>query len=562
MFRGFHRLSAQPLARYCLKQALLLGMLVAPATLHAAPTLQPIVLQLQWNHQFQFAGYYAAQMMGYYEAAGLDVTIKDGGYDDQGHAVQPEVEVLFGRANFGSTRTDLLINRSHGLPLVVLANIMQHSPLVLMTLERYGFEHLQDIGYQRPVSLSISTDGNSRMDAEAVAALRLAQVDIKRLNNRPPSWKLGDLYAGFTELTPAYSTDQSYFVRRDGEIPVMIKPIDYGIDFYGDLLFTSEYMLEKQPHTVSAFREASLRGWLYALNNPEAVIDYLLSHYRTRGPRYDRDFMLYEAEQTRHLINPEVIEIGYINPNRWQRIADIYHQLGLIDSANLDLEHFLYHPQSQSFWHRYQFWLLSGLLLFAITISIAAYFSILTFSLKREITRRMQAEKQLEKMAHLDGLTGIDNRHVFEHNLEREFLSAQRQQIPLALLIIDLDNFKQINDHYGHLAGDEVLKSFVTTTQQQLRGSDHFARFGGEEFVVLMPNTLLSEANAIGQRILNAIRSHPVVIEHQYIAYTASIGATAFEADDSHAEAMLKRADIMLYRAKDAGKDRIVATSL
>lgn len=136
------------LARRCLY-----GFIACFASLDAVYA-QPreVDLQLLWNHQFQFAGFYAAEAQGFYEDEGLDVNIKHGGYNDSGKAVNPVEEVVFGRADFGITRSDLLLERMLGLPVVALAAIYQRSPFVLVTTTDSGIRRLEDIG-QRPVML-------------------------------------------------------------------------------------------------------------------------------------------------------------------------------------------------------------------------------------------------------------------------------------------------------------------------------------------------------------------------------------------------------------------------
>lgn len=521
----------------------------------ADEALTPVTLQLQWNHQFQFAGYYAAKTQGFYRQAGLDVTIKDGGYDEHGLAVQPEEEVLFNRAQFGITRTDLLINRSNGLPLVVLANIMQHSPLIFLTTEEYGFKRLEDIGYQRPISLNINTLGDNRIDAEAVAALKISGIELDQLNNSTPSWNLDDLIRGQTQLTPAYSSDEPYFIRKQGKTPVSIKPISYGIDFYGDLLFTSQNMLEQQPDVVRKFRAASIKGWQYALSNQEAVVDTIIKHYKTRNSDYDRDFLLYEAGKMAELISPEIIEIGYINPQRWLKIAQTYQSLGLIKS--IDLQGFLYDSADIDIWALYKTWILLALIILTISTLVILYFFFLVNNLNKEIDKRHLAESKLKILAQLDGLTGIDNRYMFERNLEREFDRARRNQLVLSMLMIDIDDFKQINDQYGHLAGDEVLRSFVKQSKEVLRHSDIFARYGGEEFVVLMPDTQTKDAILVAQRILHNSSSNTIVFEGAAFNYTVSIGASEIAESDLIGRDLLLRSDRLLYQAKQSGKNQV-----
>ncbi|WP_162224936.1 GGDEF domain-containing protein [Neptunomonas antarctica] len=517
--------------------------------------LTPVTLQLQWYHQFQFAGYYAAKEKGFYKEAGLQVTIKNGGYDETGHAVAPEAEVLFNRAQFGSTRTDLLINYSQGLPFVVLANIMQHSPYIFLTTDKFGFNRLEDIGSQRPISLNLPNAGDDRMDAEALAALKVSKLDLSNLNNHFPTWDLSDLLLGHTQLIPAYSTDEPYFIEKSGQVPVAIEPISYGIDFYGDLLFTRQKMLDDHPDIVEKFRAASLKGWKYAMDNTEEIATLIMNKYPTRGPHYDKDFLIYEAEQIKQLMYSDVVEIGYVNKERWQRIAEIYQSLGLIETVNL--EGFLYQPAQHDLWGAYKQWIQLLIIPFLIAAGVIAYLFLLTMRLKKEIRKRKDAEKKLKIQAEQDSLTGINNRYVFQKSLEQEFERARRYHHPFSLMIIDIDLFKKVNDEHGHQAGDEVLRSLARVTQKLLRNTDVFARYGGEEFVVLMPNTSIEETLALAQRILSANRQNAVLYNNIAIHYTISIGVTEILDSDTSAEEIFKRSDDLLYAAKDAGRDCI-----
>jgi diguanylate cyclase (GGDEF)-like protein len=186
---------------------------------------------------------------------------------------------------------------------------------------------------------------------------------------------------------------------------------------------------------------------------------------------------------------------------------------------------------------------------------ILFYFYFLNTALRKEISKRNDVERELKVLAQLDFLTGSDNRCVFERSLEREFERAHRHDQPLTLLMIDIDDFKRINDSFGHLAGDEVLKSFVTVSKNLLRKSDLFARYGGEEFVILMPVTRLNDAVLLAHRLLNHVREDRVNFEGKSINYTISIGLAEINDSDENPHELLKRSDMMLYKAKQSGKD-------
>jgi len=152
-------------------------------------------------------------------------------------------------------------------------------------------------------------------------------------------------------------------------------------------------------------------------------------------------------------------------------------------------------------------------------------------------------------LAQKDGLTKINNRQHFEKLGNIEFNRAKRFNIPLSLLMIDIDDFKKINDTYGHIAGDAVLKAVAKTLSENVRDLDVLARFGGDEFVLLMPNTPLITSHVLIDRLDNAIRSLNIVFENATISVSASFGVSQLN-DEEKFEKVLVEADKRLYEKK------------
>ena len=178
-----------------------------------------------------------------------------------------------------------------------------------------------------------------------------------------------------------------------------------------------------------------------------------------------------------------------------------------------------------------------------------------------DITRRKLAEQLLETQAFTDGLTGTLNRRRFLELADVEIARARRHGQPIALLMIDLDHFKTVNDAHGHAGGDTVLRSFVTTAQTVMRGSDLFGRVGGEEFAALLPQTDLEGAAALAHRLQQVVHEHEVELPAGRVAYSVSIGVAARAAgldDRSSVESLMLAADAALYRAKGEGRDRVL----
>ncbi|MEN9629421.1 MAG: hypothetical protein RJA10_2648 [Pseudomonadota bacterium] len=178
-----------------------------------------------------------------------------------------------------------------------------------------------------------------------------------------------------------------------------------------------------------------------------------------------------------------------------------------------------------------------------------------------DITRRKLAEQQLEVLAFTDGLTGVLNRRRFLDLAVVEVARARRHRQPVALLMIDLDHFKSVNDTHGHAGGDTVLQAFVRTALTQMRGSDLLGRMGGEEFAALLPQTDHEGAVALARRIVAQVQLNPVPLAAAVVAYTVSIGVAATRADaikDVSIETLMQDADAALYRAKREGRNRVL----
>ncbi len=177
----------------------------------------------------------------------------------------------------------------------------------------------------------------------------------------------------------------------------------------------------------------------------------------------------------------------------------------------------------------------------------------------------LQATELLEQEARTDPLTKVFNRRMFEQQLEIEYSRAARYQVPCALVMFDLDHFKAVNDDYGHDAGDEVLRVVAKCIKEKCRKEDVFCRVGGEEFAIIMPHTAASEANALAERFREAIAEQIISIsDDKSIKVTASFGVS-----DTHLLSAQKRekdlpksADVALYRAKSAGRNRVMTFTI
>nr|WP_247739675.1 diguanylate cyclase [Endozoicomonas sp. G2_2] len=176
--------------------------------------------------------------------------------------------------------------------------------------------------------------------------------------------------------------------------------------------------------------------------------------------------------------------------------------------------------------------------------------------MERSMTALTEAHEQLSRVATIDELTGLGNRRLLMTQLDHEIERGRRYDAPLSVALLDLDHFKQLNDMHGHAVGDAALRHFAQLAEDSLRGSDLIGRWGGEEFLLLLPDTCAADAVTTLNRLLTKIRDTPVSHEDEAIRLSASAGVAESDCQES-AEAIIHRADSALYRAKAAGRDRV-----
>ena len=174
-----------------------------------------------------------------------------------------------------------------------------------------------------------------------------------------------------------------------------------------------------------------------------------------------------------------------------------------------------------------------------------------------DISDRKALEAELMRQASTDSLTGICNRRYFMAQAEQEMRRSRRFERPLSVMMLDIDHFKPINDQYGHAVGDTVLQGVVRRALESFRQSDQIARFGGEEFAAILPETGLASALEVAERLRQHLAERPIIAAGTPIFCTISIGVAELNADDPSMDSLLHRADQALYRAKQGGRNRV-----
>jgi diguanylate cyclase (GGDEF)-like protein/PAS domain S-box-containing protein len=342
-----------------------------------------VVLQLKGRHQFQFAGYYAAKEKGFYHQAGLNVVIHEGLGGQS-----PIDRMLRGEADYVVSSSEVVLHRAQGHPVVALAAIYQHCPYALLVKADSGIKAVSDL-IGRRVMLGIGTQ-----DAALHAMLKRAGLkdsDYHRLLTRAD---VETLIQDEVDAFNAYLTNQGFLLKERGIEPYFIRPKDYGIDFYGDVLVTTEQEIEQHPQRVERFLKATLDGWSYALKHVDEMVDLISEKYNPQG--ISREHLLYEANLSKELIQPLLIEIGYMNAERWAHIHSVFVELGLLES-NSQINGMIYQsakpvPMWLQWALRHYFLLLGGVLSFLILLLVR-----INIHMRRQVAARTKELARQER---------------------------------------------------------------------------------------------------------------------------------------------------------------------
>ena len=301
-----------------------------------------VTLQLKWFHQFQFAGYYAAKEQGYYAEEGLDVDILE-----RSPTKDIVKQVTASEVDFATGDSGILSYYARGEPIVALAAIFQHNPLVFVAKQSSGI-----ISPYEMQGKKVMFDSVGAGDAPLRAILAEAGTDYTLLKQ---SFNPDDLISDKVDVMSAYLSNEPFYFKEKGIKINIINPQNYSVDFYGDMLFTSQNQITNHPERVEKFRRASLKGWQYALDHPEQVIELIQQKYHSK---HSLAHLRFEAEITRKLILPDIIPLGQIDSRRLKKVAEVYAQLKFSGPlTENELANFIYTTQSLNLTKQEQAWL-------------------------------------------------------------------------------------------------------------------------------------------------------------------------------------------------------------
>jgi diguanylate cyclase (GGDEF)-like protein len=737
------------------------------SSLFAAQKTEDVSLQLQWKHQFEYAGFYAAKEKGFYKDAGLNVTFKE-----YTNGISIIGDVLNKKSTYGVTYSDLIVDYLHGKPIVFLANFFKHSPLILVT--------------QPDVRLPSDLKGKKVMGVEdslkSTAFLMMFKdfgMNMSSFTNVPPSFSIDEFATKKVDALVAFSTNELYDLDLKGIRYNVINPSSYGTEFYDVNLFTSKDELLNHPQRVKAFREASIKGWEYALSHKAEIIGLILKKYNSQHK--SRAALEFEANQIQKMMNPAIFKIGSIDKRRVRIMAEDFIEMGLVSTnANLTFDNFIYEDVNYNTDltnNEIEYLKSKGPIKFCVDpdwmpfeslndgkhIGIAAdFFNILNknsaismqlyptkswqesieaakqrkcdiftlasatpqrvkymnftdsyiklpivlatkmdkpytdnfyeledkkigvvagyaieeelkskypnmqivevknihdgltkveneelygyvdnlmviaYTIQHEFTGMLKVSarvnedvalaigvrndepilhdifqklihtvsekekqkifnnwvsveeskglddallykilwgvfivsifyfysyyilnrynKKLKELSTTDALTHLYNRMKIDSILETQYHLAQRYNTPFGIIMLDIDHFKNINDTYGHLIGDEVLKQLAKILKQNVRDTDSVGRWGGEEFLIICPSTEIEAVEKVAQNLRIKIQNHD--FSNGIFQITSSFGIACYKSEQN-LTSLIKEVDDALYLAKENGRNQV-----
>lgn len=614
--------------------------------------LTSVTLQLDTQHQFSHAGFYIAKNQGYYQELGLDVSIKEGAKEN----FSPLKSLENNSAQFAIAGSSLISHLEESPQLRVLATIEQFSPWVLLTNPNITVESLkhQSIAISHQASeihTMLQTAGLDRNEYQTIES-----NDISLFNRN----EVAAIAIKITQL-PHISTN----FTKPYEL---INSRSLGLNFYGaNIIATQSYLLQ-YPRQAAKFKSATIKGWQYALKNPQFTAELIKANY---NEKLSINSLLVEQRQLTYLMQPNLLEIGVSSPMRWEKIiASMGLSKTAINPNNIVFEpsktgYILSHPAVWFFvcvllvfvfipftvlWHSKrhatkemrlmnsilktqqqasidgiltfnaqgklvsannqlkQLWGLNDTqlvdtdnwhVLYAMTkkvsnakeflASVRAHnadnnmqsfseihlrdgrtferFSAPLFDEHktfvgrfwsfRDITQRKLAEENIWLQANFDSLTDLPNRLMFKERLIFEVKKTARSGKKVALLFLDLDRFKEINDSMGHDVGDQLLIEVATRLKKCVRDIDMVARLGGDEFTIILSDLEdITVIDRIAHSILAALAT-PFLLNGQPHYISTSIGVTFSPNDGVDDVQLLKNADQAMYHAKDQGRNNV-----
>ncbi len=291
---------------------------------------EKITIQLDWLHQFQFAGYYQAKEKGYFNENNLDVQIKE--FDHKTNIVE---YVLKNKNIYAVGKSSLIIDKMQGKNIVLLNAIYQNSPMVLLSLKKSNINTINDF---KNKNIMITSD--AKLSTSITSMIKTSTSSLDKINFIPHSFKLEDLISGKVDLMASYLSNEPYLLDKLNIKYNIFNPKDYGFNFYGGLFFTSEKELGANPNRVENINDAVLKGWKYAFENIEETAKLIYDKYNTQNKTLNA--LVYEGKILKKISQIDNNLLGKIDIRKIEEIKRLYLLLGFKLKNDIDMNEFIY----------------------------------------------------------------------------------------------------------------------------------------------------------------------------------------------------------------------------
>ncbi|MBQ0730549.1 MAG: EAL domain-containing protein [Oleispira antarctica] len=491
---------------------------------------EDISIHLKWYHKFQFAGYYAAQQQGYFTDEGYDVSLIEGG-PHTNHLHQ----LINGSSEYAVLGSEAIISLALGSPVIIVASIFQHAPEIVMTLESSKAESISALK-DKPLMLA-----NNYISGQIAAMLLKNGITSKDYQKSSYDGDVNRLVNGSVFAMYGYISNEPYQLQQLGHNVDIFRPQDYGINFYGDNLATTQNELDNHPKRVAAMRRAVIRGWNYALEHPEAMIAYILSMSTKNPTPYNLSHQQYEAKITAELIDTYNVPLGSSSPDRWAAMFDTFNETSGGQA--------IFNPKSiYNEFHQDRTWL--------TYILIPAILALIIISSMYAWNRALQnklntAISSLEKAAFEDVLTGLKNRSSMMLYIEQCRIKKRNN---LYIVLIDIAGLQKINKDQGLQRADLLIQQVANLLSDcALRYSHTYSLYGGK-FAIIASAERFSEL----ERKINILLDKITQV-NDCIALRSGAVKLDFSLDNS---TLTTRAELTLQHSKEINSSTLSSFNL
>lgn len=535
---------------------LLLAICVLPAqAAMGAKGPETIRLQLKSRPHFKAAGFYTAQALGFYRDEGLEVQILPGGRNKS--SLQSVADKT---AEYGISDISVLSAYIKGAPFVALAPILQHAKFELISLKSSKIVDVEDLRGHR-----VSVDKENGLTHLQVLFQREG-IPMSAVSLVDGAARLEELLNGNTDVIGVLSSWETDSLDAQSVAYNAINTKDYGLDFYGSILFTHADEARDHSDRLEAFIRASKKRWLYAMEHPENAVRFILKSGHAGTTTQER--LLLQALEMKDQVLADIIDIGHMNTPRWQQISNELTSMNTAP-AGRPVQQFLYDPVSSQK-SRLMKKILIATIATAFFVIILLLWNVLmqravkkrTRALQDEVSKRILAQEQLSESLRIDQLTGLPNEIGIPGYVTQLLDDCAATAQYAALLFIDLSNFQRIAVTFGRDVSDSMIVKVAQVMSSGLKPGDFLARVGVDQFVIILAyrhesrRMVANYAREYAQQLQLPFEALLRVKDHEQLI-SMNIGIALSDSLCQSTDLWIKRAELAMHTSKKSENESV-----